>query len=155
MRHQGLEGLSAADQMELDRLARGEADDTLDDLTDTDCFISNHLTTFKNVRELQEQNTKLLKLTRSSREDGREEARANQTQQAQDHEELESLREKVARYQDEMKSMVTQSQSFIRERDMFRRMPPIADSCHLGQTSLLSSDSRWTHRLLLLHQVVF
>ncbi len=122
-RHQGLEGLSAADQMELDRLARGEADDTLDDLTDTDCFISNHLTTFKNVRELQEQNTKLLKLTRELGEkmEG-EEARANQTQQAQDHEELESLREKVARYQDEMKSMVTQSQSFIRERDMFRRM---------------------------------
>ncbi len=123
-REQGSQGLSTADQMELDRLARVEVDDdALDGMTDTGRFISNHLTTFKNVRELQEQNTKLLRLTRElgDQMEG-DEARAKQTQQAQDREELQSLKEKVDRYQDEMKSMVTQSQSFIRERDMFRRM---------------------------------
>lgn len=123
-REQGSQGLSTADQTLLDRLVRGDVDDdALDGMTDTDRFISNYLTTFKDVRELQEQNTKLLRLTRElgDRMEG-DEARAQQTQQAQDREELESLREKVERYKDEMKSMVTQSQSFIRERDMFRRM---------------------------------
>ncbi|KAI9880431.1 MAG: hypothetical protein M1830_003073 [Pleopsidium flavum] len=144
-REQGLEGLSAADQMELDRVARGELDDeTLDGFTDTDRFISHHLATFKNVQELQEQNTKLLRLTRElgERMEG-EEARAHQTQQARDREELESLREKVERYKDEMKSMVTQSQSFIRERDMFRRMlshrgqlPPGSDLASVFAQSL-------------------
>ena len=121
---QGVQALSTADHMALDRLARGEiGDDALDGMTDTDRFISHHLTTFKSVRELQEQNTKLLRLTRELGEkmEG-DEARAKQTQQAQERKELESLREKVDRYKDEMKSMVTQSQSFIRERDMFRRM---------------------------------
>ena len=123
-REQGSQGLSTTDHMTLDRFARGDVDyDALDGMTDTDRFISQHLTTFKNVRELQEQNTKLLRLTRELGEkmEG-DEARAKESQQAQDRQELESLREKVERYKDEMKSMVTQSQSFIRERDMFRRM---------------------------------
>ncbi len=123
-RDQGVEGLGTTDQLVLNRLARGELEDeALDGLTDTDRFISHHLTTFKNIRELQEQNTKLLRLTRELGEkmEG-DEARAKQTQQAQELEELDSLREKVERYKDEMKTMVTQSQSFIRERDMFRRM---------------------------------
>lgn len=123
-REQGGQSLSNTDQMMLDRVARSEIDDdALDGMTDTGRFISQHLTTFKTLRELQEQNTKLLRLTRELGEkmEG-DEARAKESQQAQDQKELETLREKVERYKDEMKSMVTQSQSFIRERDMFRRM---------------------------------
>ena len=123
-REQGGQSLTSTDHVILDRVARGQVDDdALDGMTDTDRFISNHLTTFKNIRELQEQNTKLLRLTRELGEkmEG-DEARAKESRQAQDREELETLREKVERYKDEMKSMVTQSQSFIRERDMFRRM---------------------------------
>lgn len=124
IRDQGSQGLSNSDQLILNRLARGDADDdALDGMTDTDRFISQHLTTFKDVRELQEQNTKLLRLTRElgQKMEG-EEARAKDSQQAKDQEELISLRAKVERYRDESRALVTQSQSYVRERDMFRRM---------------------------------
>ncbi|KAI9700003.1 MAG: hypothetical protein M1836_002537 [Candelina mexicana] len=123
-RDEGLNALSTAEQLELQRVARGEvAEDAVDGTTDTGRFISQHLTVFKNIRELQEQNTKLLRVTRELGEQMEgEEARAKQTQQAREREELESLRSRVDRYKDELKSMVTQSQSYVKERDMFRRM---------------------------------
>ncbi|TKA70110.1 hypothetical protein B0A49_09564, partial [Cryomyces minteri] len=135
-RDQGLEALSAAEQMQLERIARGEIDDSsLGGMTDTDRYISQRLTIFRNVNELQKQNADLLKVTRQlGQQMEGEEARAKQNQQEQDRLELESLRERMQRHQDEMKSMVTQSQSYIRERDIFRRMlahrgqlPPDAD----------------------------
>ncbi|KAI9722891.1 MAG: hypothetical protein M1812_001339 [Candelaria pacifica] len=123
-RDEGLNELSTAEQLELQRVARGEVnEDEVDGMTDTGRFISQHLTVFKNVRELQEQNAKLLRVTRELGEQMEgEEARAKQNQQAQEREELESLRSRVERYKDELKSMVTQSQSYVKERDMFRRM---------------------------------
>ncbi|KAI9814620.1 MAG: hypothetical protein M1827_003176 [Pycnora praestabilis] len=138
-RDEGIGALSAVQQLEMERIARGEMEDgALDGMTDTDRFISQHLTTFKNIRELQDQNTKLLRVTRElgDKMEG-EEARAKQTQQAQDREELESLRGRVERYKDELKSMVTQSQSYIRERDMFRRM--LSHRGQLPQDSDLAS----------------
>ncbi len=123
-RDEGLNALSTAEQLELERIARGEVEeDAVEGMTDTGRFISQHLTVFKNVQELQEQNAKLLRVTRElgDQMEG-EEARAKQTQQAQEREELESLRSRVERYKDELKSMVTQSQSYVKERDMFRRM---------------------------------
>lgn len=121
---QGLEDLSVEDRTQLEQVARGEIDvDGLEGTSDTNRFISRHLTTFKNINALQAQNTNLLKVTRElgERMEG-EEARKVRSEEAQTEQELLSLREKVERFKDEMQSMVTQSQSYIRERDMFRRM---------------------------------
>ncbi len=121
---QGLEDLSVEDRTQLEQVARGDIDvDGLEGITDTNRFISQHLTTFKNINDLQAQNANLLKVTRElgERMEG-EEARRKRSEEAQTEQELLSLRQKVERFKDEMQSMVTQSQSYIRERDMFRRM---------------------------------
>ena len=120
-REEGLGAISTAEQLQLERMARGELND--EESTASDQYISHHLTIFRNVRDLQEQNRHLLRVTRElgERMEG-DEARAKRNQQEQDQKELQTLREQVANHQDEMKSLVTQSQSYIRERDMFRRM---------------------------------
>lgn len=123
-REEGLGALSAAEQMQLEQAARDGLDEaTMASLSDTGQWISQHLVVFKNVTELQEQNSRLLLLTREIGEklEG-EEAQAKQQQQEKDAEELENLRERVQRHQDEMKALATRAESYIRERDMFRRM---------------------------------
>ena len=135
-RDQGLDALSPADRARFERLARGEAaDEELEGSTDTDRFISQRLTVFRNVSELQQKNEELLRITRQLGEQMEsEEALAAKHQAAQDHEEVESLRAKIENYKDELKSMITRSESYIKERDMFRRMlqhrgqlPPTSD----------------------------
>ena len=137
---QGLENLSVEDRTQLEQVARGEIDIvSLEGATDTGRFISQHLTTFKNIGDLQAQNSNLLKVTRELGEQMEgEEAQRKKSEEAQTEQELVSLREKVERFKDEMQSMVTQSQSYIRERDMFRRMlshrghlPPASDSASM------------------------
>ena len=121
---EGIEALGPDEQLQLQRAARGEIPlDDVNETSDTGRFISQRLTIFRNVAELQEQNMNLLRVTRELGEkmEG-EEARAKQDEQEQERAELAQLRERIERHQDEMKSMVTQSQSYIRERDMFRRM---------------------------------
>ena len=116
--------LGAEEHRRLEQLARGDFDDeSFEGMTDTDKFISENLATFKNVAELQEQNKNLLRLTRElGMRMEHEEAQRKIGQAAHDRDELVSLREKYERCKDEIKSVVTQSQSYIRERDMFRRM---------------------------------
>ena len=123
-REDGLGAISTAEQLRLEQIARDELSDAgLDGATDSHRYISQHLTIFKNVRELQEQNKKLLRLSRELTEQMEgDEARTKRNQHEQDQKELDALRTKVANHQDEMKALVTQSQSYIRERDMFRRM---------------------------------
>ena len=123
-KEEGLDALGPEEQLQLERAAHGEVPlEELDELTDTGRFISQRLTIFRNAVELQEQNMKLLRVTRELGEkmEG-EEARMKQSEQEKERIELTNLRERVERHQDEMKSMITQSQSYIRERDMFRRM---------------------------------
>ena len=122
--NQGMGSFNEEERARLEQMVRGETEaENLQGATDTDIFISQQLTTFKNVAELQEQNSKLLRLTRQlgDQMEG-EEARKEKSQAAQNQEELESLRQKYDRCRDEIKSLVTQSQSYIKERDMFRRM---------------------------------
>lgn len=135
-RDQGLEGLDAAGQMQLQMIANGDLDDdAAANQTSAGALISQRLLLFKNVQELQEQNMQLLKLNRglAERMEG-EAARAKEAEQADAIQELQELRERVQRHQDELKSMTTQADSIMRERDMFRRMlshrgqlPPDAD----------------------------
>ncbi|KAK0129820.1 hypothetical protein ONS96_000369 [Cadophora gregata f. sp. sojae] len=132
----GLDALSPADRAELERLARGEVEEgAFDGLTDTDRFISQRLTVFRSVSELQEKNQELLKITRQlGAQMESEEALAAKHQAAQDHEEVQNLKSKIENYKDELQSMITRSESYIKERDMFRRMlqhrgqlPPTSD----------------------------
>ena len=123
-RNEGLDSFTAEERVRLERLARGDIDsESSQDTTDTDRFISQNLTTFKDIMDLQEQNSKLLRLTRElgNQMEG-EEAQKQKSEASQNLEELEVMRQKYERCRDEIKSLVTQSQSYIRERDMFRRM---------------------------------
>ena len=122
--HEGSGGFSQEERGRLEALARGDLDGELSDgVTDTDRFIGQHLTTFRNMVELQEQNQKLLRVTRELGEkmEG-EEARAAKAQASQNQEELDDLRQRYERSKEEIKILMTQSQSYIKERDMFRRM---------------------------------
>ncbi|EME83929.1 uncharacterized protein MYCFIDRAFT_152207 [Pseudocercospora fijiensis CIRAD86] len=123
-REQGLGEMSADERLELERAARGELDDdTLDAMTSTGRLISERLVIFRGVTDLASQNEKLLRLTRELGEkmEG-DEARDKARQSAADAEELESLRQQVERYKDELQVTATQIDSYMKERDMFRRM---------------------------------
>lgn len=120
LRDQGHVELNAERHLQLERMAQGQIDEHTDGVTDTDRLISENLVTFRNVAELQEQNMQLIKVTREVGERmEHEEALRKQSEVAQDH---EDLRQNYERCKDEIKSLITQSQSYIRERDMFRRM---------------------------------
>ena len=121
LRDQDQTDLSAGGRAQLERLARGDSDsDGPEGVTATDQFISANLVSFRNIVELQEQNSKLLKVTREIGEHmEQEEAKRKSTEAAHD---WDDLQQKYERCKDEIQSLVTQSQSYIRERDMFRQM---------------------------------
>ncbi|KAI9770465.1 MAG: hypothetical protein M1840_003351 [Geoglossum simile] len=150
IRDEGLDEISAVQRAQLESIVRGEMDED-EEMTDTDRFISQHLTIFKSIRELQEQNVNLLKITRElGQKMENEEALMKKSQLAEEKEELERLRTRVERYKDEIKTMMATSQSYIKERDMFRRMlqnrgqlPPSADPGSLfGQSMQPATPSR-------------
>ena len=123
-RNAGFEPFTQEERTRLESLAMGDLDGELaQGLTDTDRFINQHLSTFRGIADLQEQNQKLLRVTRELGEkmEG-EEARAAKAQAFQNQEELDGLRQRFERSKDEIKVLMTQSQSYIKERDMFRRM---------------------------------
>jgi nucleoprotein TPR len=135
-RERGLDALTPAERAQFERLARGEvSEEAIEGMTDTDRFISQRLTVFRSVSELQEKNQELLKITRQlGAKMESEEALAAKHQAAKDHEEVQALQSKIENYKDELQSMITRSESYIKERDMFRRMlqhrgqlPPSSD----------------------------
>ncbi|KAL8827841.1 MAG: hypothetical protein Q9191_002941 [Dirinaria sp. TL-2023a] len=122
LRSQGLDELSPERHLQLERLAQGQLnEDEMDDTTDTDRFISQNLVTFKNITELEEQNSKLVKVTRElgERMEREEALRKESTATAQG---FEDMKQKYERCRDEIKSLITQSESYVRERDIFKRM---------------------------------
>ena len=133
LREHGHSGVSAEARAQLELLAQGQVDIGLSDgTTDTDRFISGNLVTFRTIGELQEQNMNLLKITREL--GGKMEHEESIRKQLEENQDWEDLQRKYERCKDEIKSLMTQSQSYIRERDMFRRMlahrgrlPPGAD----------------------------
>ena len=121
LRDQGFDDLGADGRAHLERLAQGQADgEAMEGTTATDRLISENLVTFRNISELQEQNANLLRITREIGERmEHEEAIQKQSERARD---WDDLQQKYERCKDEIKSLMTQSSSYIRERDMFRRM---------------------------------
>ena len=120
LRDQGRQNLSAEERAQLEDLARYRPADDGEGLTDTDKYISQNLVQFRNILELQEQNSNLLRLTRELGD--RMEREENLRSQAEATQNWDELQQKYNRCKEEMKSLVTQSQSYIRERDMFRTM---------------------------------
>lgn len=123
-RDQGLAEMSAQERFELERAARGELEDgSLDAAYSTGRFISERLVIFRDVSELQARNADLLKITRDLGEqmEGAE-AQEKARQSASDAAEVEELREQVGRYKDELQATATQIDTYMKERDMFRRM---------------------------------
>ncbi len=114
--------LSQEEMNELHKAAVGDEND-LAVMSDTGRIISENLTVFRNIAELQEQNNKIQSMLRQlgERMEISEAHDKNQARQ-QEHHELEALRARVSTYKDELQNMVTQSKSYIKERDMFRNM---------------------------------
>ena len=122
LRQKGLVDISAERHLQLERLAQGQlSEEDLDNSTDTDRFISQNLVTFRSDVELQEQNSKLLKLVRELG-DRMEREEAEKKRSSEAAQSFEELKQKYDRLKDEAKVMITQSQSYIRERDTFKKM---------------------------------
>ena len=123
-KNEGLDDFTPEQRAALEALAKGDLDgEGAAPVSDTYRFISEHLTTFRRIDDLEDQNIKLRRVARElgERMEG-EEARQAQTQAAQNQEELEDLRSKFDKAKEEIAILTTQSQSYMRERDMFRRM---------------------------------
>ena len=120
----GLDSFTSEERREMERLALGDIDNVPSSvMTDTDRFISKNLVVFRRVADLQKQNETLLRLTRElgERMEG-EEAKQKEAQATFNVQELAETKEKYERCQDELKSLMTRCQSYMRERDMFRRL---------------------------------
>ena len=113
--------ISVEERARLEQIARGEIDEeVVEGQSATARFINENLVIFRDLSGLQEQNANLLKITREVGEKlENEDALRKQTEDARN---WEDLQQKYERCKDEIKSLATQSQSYIRERDMFRRM---------------------------------
>ena len=113
---------TAEEILELQQTAKLDSA-ALAEMSDTGRVISERFTTFRNLTELQEQNAEILRMLRELGEQMEsKESREKEQVHQKEHEELEALRVRVASYKDELQSMVAQSQSYVKERDMFRNM---------------------------------
>lgn len=122
-RDQGLEGMSGQERFQLEQAARGELEEWSQNESFTNQLISQRLVIFRDVETLQSQNQELLRTQRILAEqlEG-EEARKKAAQSTANAQEAEEMRQQVARYKDELQSTATQIDSYMKERDMFRRM---------------------------------
>lgn len=116
-------GETEYDREELENLVRKEMDDSMEELNTTGRLITRHLTTFKNLSELQQQNVTLRGMLRELGDKMEsEEARRKDLSYLKDQEELKELRVRVDTYKHEMANLVAQTSSYIKERDTFRSM---------------------------------
>ncbi|KAJ6189724.1 hypothetical protein N7519_004632 [Penicillium mononematosum] len=111
------------DREELERIARGEVEESSKDLNETGRFISKHLTTFKDLHELQEQNHTLRRMLRElgDKQEG-DEAQAKEATRRAEMDELKELRIRAQTNRDEIANLSAQMQSYVKERDTFRSM---------------------------------
>ncbi|KAJ9608082.1 Protein mlp1 [Cladophialophora chaetospira] len=122
IREQG-ETLAREDFDELERQAQAAMSEDMANLSDGQQLISQRLIAFKNIASLQEQNENQLRTIRNLvSELENNEAKQHEQQNFALGQELEQARAQIASYQDELKSMVAQTKTFIKERDMFRNM---------------------------------
>ncbi|KAK5944425.1 Protein mlp1 [Knufia obscura] len=92
-------------------------------LSDAQQHVNQYLLGFRNIAELQATNERQLGTIRNLLETVESEATQNtQKKFEQLEKDLEVANAKIGDYQNEINHMVTQSKSFVKERDMFRNM---------------------------------
>ncbi|KAF9248600.1 hypothetical protein DTO027I6_878 [Penicillium roqueforti] len=133
------------DREELEKIARGEVEESAKDLNETGRFISKHLTTFKDLHELQDQNHTLRRMLRElgDKQEG-EEAQAKEATRRAELDELKELRIRAQTNRDEIANLSAQMQSYVKERDTFRSMlmhrkPTIDDPSVFSQSMPLGT----------------
>ena len=121
-RERGLNGdLTAEENQVMQQMC--DAYDADLDFTDTDKIITQRLTIFRDISDLQRQNQNLLRVTRELGEKMERDEKAYQSKMENlESEALNKATEVINQLRDELKSMRTRTESYIRERDMFRRM---------------------------------
>ena len=140
-REKGLGQLTDEEKYRLEQLSKGEVtEDALSDLSDTHQFITQKFVVFKDIKELQEKNQELLRVTRELAEQMEsEEALAAKHQAAEDHKSVQRLEQELANLNDEAQSLKTTMESYKSERDMFRRL--LQQKAPAGElASVLGSD---------------
>jgi nucleoprotein TPR len=123
--------LTDEDWMRLQAEADERNQAELEGLSETQQVVNQKLIAFKNIAELQEQNQSQLATIRNllANLESRE-SQEREEQFVSMKSELETARAQIAGFQDEIKTMVAQSKSFVKERDMFRNM--LTRKGHLG-----------------------
>ena len=121
---QGAEGLSQEERLRFEALARGQdAYHDTEGASETDKIISQQLTTFRNIEDLQAQNEKLMRGIRELSDQVKAQKQEQEGAKAADAaREAADLRRQLEQAQEKINSTTTMSNSYIQERDMFRRM---------------------------------
>ena len=120
-RDSGADPLSVAQNEVYEQIISGAERDVAE--ADTDRIISQKLTVFRGVRELQDKNEQLLKAIRELSMKMEQEGQDRRNEQlGKEGTEVAQLRGVVAKLRDELTALGAKAQSFVRERDMFRRM---------------------------------
>ncbi|KIW16380.1 hypothetical protein PV08_06431 [Exophiala spinifera] len=115
--------LTREDFDDLERQANEAMAQDMANLSETQQLVNQRLIVFKNIDELQRQNQDQLKTIRNLVSELESSvAKEKEQQQLAMKEELEQARAQISSYQDELKTMVAQTKSFVKERDMFRNM---------------------------------
>ncbi len=102
-----------------------------------DSLISERLVVFRNIQELQQQNQQQLQITRQLGEKMEQEEEANRLRTENlESAAIDEASSVITQLTEELKSMKIKMESYIRERDMFRRM--LSSGVH---NSTISADS--------------
>lgn len=108
---------------EVAAIRKNAASQDISDLNATGQLISENLTVFRNISELEEQNLKIRSMLRDLGDRMEHDEAAQNSQKIQQlQEEVESLRQGNANLKDLLQSTKAHMKSFERERDMYRGM---------------------------------
>ncbi len=115
--------MSREDFANMQRAADEALSQETSNLSETQQLVNQQLIVFKNIAELQEQNENQLKTIRNLVVNLEStESQERQQKYSSMERELQEAHSHVASLQSELKTMLTQTKSFAREREMFRSM---------------------------------
>ncbi|RMZ82528.1 hypothetical protein DV737_g2036, partial [Chaetothyriales sp. CBS 132003] len=117
------ESLTREDMEQMKQYADEAMQQATADLSQTQRIINERLLIFKNITELQQQNeaqvTTIRNLVKKLEDSQAEEL---QQQYCDMEHELQDARSRIVSLEDEIKNLMSQSKSFVKERNMFREM---------------------------------
>ncbi|RYP10585.1 hypothetical protein DL764_000555 [Monosporascus ibericus] len=118
----GYDQLTLDETRHLQKLERGQFDGaSTDEATDVNSMILQRLVVFKDIQELQEKNEQLLRVTHELGEKMESEEVAK-NQALEEHKEVAVLRQKLQFFEDQLRALRSQTNTVMKERDMFRRI---------------------------------